>query len=372
MKIFAKEVSIVVISHNRTFFLEILIKSLDNLNFGGHLIIAESSNKSNISLTKKIISKIKKYKISHLSIPKEKGETISQSMNACFKEGIKKIDTKYSMLTCDDDIPVPETLEKFEKFLDLNRNFNGVCGDYVRFYPHSEFDKPFSVFKLLRYIFKNICNFKNLRIKSKLNIRLIPNTNILKNSAKERLDEYIDSIFHTMFVLVRSDTHKRIIPDNYREINFPHFVADYNWMFSIAIAGRIKKFFTPHIIRTFHGKNLSIKNDTHPFPSFADAILEDYWGSDSRKFIKNLASVLSYYDDLNNSEAIDIAKKAYLKITLKRISGDLKFKDKQLSIKKIYNRFEKLKNFITYRLIFFRSCRIHKKVRKELINFYLK
>ena len=103
-------------------------------------------------------------------------------------------------------------------------------------------------------------------------------------------------------------------------------------MFSIVCRENKKVFYTPYS-RTFLEKNLSIKNDTHPFPSLADAILEDYWASDSRKFIKNLASVLSY-DDLNNSEAIYIAK-SLLKNYIKRISGDLKFKDKQLSIKNI-------------------------------------
>ena len=370
MNSFAKEVSIVVISHNRTFFLNILINSLANLNFGGHLIITESSDKLNFNKTKNIVSKINKFQISHISVPKEKGETISQSMNACFIEGIKRINTKYSMLTCDDDIPVPETLEKFEKFLNSNISFNGVCGDYVRYLPENKKSIKLSKVNLINKLLVKTWHFKS-RIKESLIGRLlIPNSSILKNSAQERLDEYIDSFFHTMFVLVRSETHKKIIPKNYKELKFPHFVADYNWMLSIVIAGRIKKIYKPQIIRIFHGKNLSIRNENHPFPTLTQSILEDYWGSDSRKFIKNIANLVSFYDDLRINEALIIAKKVYLKIVFKRIHTELKIQDLKSLNKLSFNKFEKFINNIIYRLIIFRRCRIYSKAKKEITKLY--
>ncbi len=370
MNIFAKEVSIVVISHNRTFFLNILIKSLENLNFGGHLIITESSSKLNFNKTKTIVSKINKFQISHISVPKEKGETISQSMNACFIEGIKRINTKYSMLTCDDDIPVPETLEKFEKFLDSNASYNGICGDYIRYIPENKKSIELSRNNLINNLVVKTSQFKS-RIKESLIGRLlIPNSSILKNSAQERLDEYIESFFHTMYVLVRSETHKKIIPENYKELKFPHFVADYNWMLSIVIAGRIKKIYKPQIVRIFHGKNLSIRNENHPFPSITNAILEDYWSFDSREFIKNIANLVSFYDDLRINEALIIAKKVYLKIVFNRIHAELKIKDLKSLNKLRFNKFQRFINNIIYRLIIFRRCRIYLKAKNEITKIY--
>lgn len=375
MNSFAKEVSIVVISHNRTFFLNILINSLANLNFGGHLIITDSSDKLNFNKTKTIVSSINKFQISHISVPKEKGETISQSMNACFVEGIKRINTKYSMLTCDDDIPVPETLEKFEKFLNANPSFNGVCGDYLRYLPKNKKSIELSRSNLINNLLAKTWHLKSRIKESLIGHLIIRNSGILKNSVQERLDEFIDSFFHTMFVLVRSETHKKIIPENYRELKFPHFVADYNWMFSIAIAGRIKKIYKPQIIRIFHGKNLSIRNEKHPFPHLTDAILEDYWSSDSREFIKNIANLVSFYGDLGIKESLIIAKKTYLKIVFKRIYSDSKIQDLNIqdlkSLNKLtFNKFERFINNIIYRFIIFRRCRIYTKAKKEIIKLY--
>ena len=190
------------------------------------------------------------------------------------------------MLTCDDDIPIPETLEKFQNFLNLNKEFNGICGDYVYFDSDIKFRESIPGPKLIKSFIENFWKFKNGRTRLGLRNLVQFTSSLKKESAKERIDEYVNSFFHTMFALVRTETHKRIIPKNYKELHFPHFVADYNWMFSIAIAGRIKKFYKPQVIRTFHGNNLSIRDENHPYPPIT-VRSEDYWTSDS-KFIKIL------------------------------------------------------------------------------------
>ena len=129
---FAKNISIVVITHNRTKFMARLAGSLDNMNFGGCLIIAESSSKKGFLETKKKLLDLNlDVKIKHIHIPKDKGMTISQSMNKSLEKGINLIKSDYAMLTCDDDIPLVDTLEKCEKFLNHNKQYNGVNGELV-------------------------------------------------------------------------------------------------------------------------------------------------------------------------------------------------------------------------------------------------
>lgn len=360
--IYAKEVSIIVTTHNRPKFLKIFSSTLENLNFGGHLIIAESSDIKTYNQSEHYLKPIKKFKITHISIPKKDGESISQSINKCFLEGISKIDTKYSMLTCDDDIPVPSTLEKSQNFLNSNQTYNGICGDYVFFDSDSNFRNSSFGPKLLINIIEKFWKLKNGRTRLGLrNLQQISNP-IESNSADGRLEEYIKSFFHTMFVLVRSDTHKKIIPSNYMTITFPHFIADYNWMFTIAIAGKIKKITLPQIIRIHHGENLS-SQDNHPYPKLSDAITQSYWGPDSLKFIDNITEVLKSFSSMPKLKLKSLAREAYLKMIIKRIEWDL-----DGPFKPNYTKLQKLRNVIVYRLIIFKRCNIYSQVTKEIIK----
>jgi glycosyltransferase domain-containing protein len=282
---YAKNVSIVVITHQRPQFVRTFVKSLNDMRFAGHLILAESSNAETFQETANEVGTVAPtFRVTHLSVPKLQGQTPSSSMNSCLKAGVAKIDTKYALLSCDDDIPLPDTLGKFEKFLDENPDYNGVTGDYV-WYDTDEKARTFSKRpKAIENLLSFLWRFENTRgRRSGRNMTF----SIESNTAGERLNEYVDKLFHTMFTLVRAETLNKIIPDNADQIQFPHFYADYAWMFAIAAAGKIKTLPYPYIIRLYHGENLSTQNEKHPFPTYTQAMLGSAGGSDSKLFVRN-------------------------------------------------------------------------------------
>ena len=182
----------------------------------------------------------------------------------------------------------------------------------------------------------------------------------------DRLNEMLDNLFHSMFVLVRSSTLDFIVPENHNEFTFPHFCSDYNWIFGIALAGKIKYLKQPHVIRQFTGHNLSISNKDHPFLSFSDSLLTDKWGEDSRKFIANLSNLLTKYDQLSYEGAMEVAKKGYLKLCNLRISAELIPKNsKRKKILRGIIFYFKYK-YLIYKIPLFSQCRNYSKAVKVI------
>ena len=114
--------------------------------------------------------------------------------------------------------------------------------------------------------------------------------------------------------------------------------------------------------RIHHGENLSAQ-DNHPYPKLSDAITESYWGPDSLKFIDNVTEVLKDFSSMPKQKLKKLARKAYLKMIIKRIEWDL-----DGPFKPNYNKLQKLMNVIAYRLIIFKRCNIYNQVTKEIIK----
>ena len=161
---FARDVSIVITTYNRTNYVNVFTNSLEELGFSGHLIIADASVEEYFQKTSKNISEINNYRITHLQTPKSKNQTLSQNMNECFKSGVQCIDTKYAMLSLDDDIPLPNILELFQNELDkdLNEEFNGIVGDLPWFDIDKKYRQRSRIPKLLRTFFNPIYRYENL------------------------------------------------------------------------------------------------------------------------------------------------------------------------------------------------------------------
>ena len=361
---FAREVCIVITTYNRTKYVNIFTKSLEKLGFCGHLIITDASNKEYFQKTSKNISEINNYRITHLKVPKGKKETLAQNMNECFKSGVKCIDTKYAMLSLDDDIPIPSILDLFEDILnkDIHEEFNGIVGDLPWFDIDKKYRQRSRIPKLLRTFINPIYRYENLYGRR---IGFAKSGSLKGEKAKDRLYEMIDNMYHSMFVLVRSRTLDYIVPANHTEFKFPHFCSDYNWIFGIALAGKIQHIKKPHVVRLFTGKNLSIKNKDHPFSSFADSFLTDQWGEDSRKFIANLANLLIKYDQLSLEEAGEVAKKGYLKLCHSRLSSEIKIEKPKLTFLKGLIYYLKYK-ILVYKIPAFSQCRNYSKVVKVI------
>lgn len=337
----AKNISIVVITHNRSKFIARMVYSLNAMDYGGCLIIADSSSPQLFGETKIRLAEIPVgFVVKHLHIPKSTGMSISQSMNASFEEGVRNIQSKYAMLTCDDDIPIPTTLESFEKFLDTNSQYNGVNGELAWYDLNSHVMRS------------RVLGFLGIHG----SVRCNPTYEVDGETASQRLDGYLDNFFHTMFSIVRVETYENIFPENTNEISFPHFCADYNWMFGIALTGKIKHFKEPQVIRQMHGNNLGIKGPSHPFPSYLESLIDSNWGRDANMFVNNLASLIGRVDGLSIEESLAIAMDGFRRLTVLRLSKP----KKGPFYKRIFDRLLLEMNLVQYRFSLFGKYKLYK------------
>ncbi|WP_296590699.1 TIGR00180 family glycosyltransferase [Methylophaga sp.] len=346
----AQNVSIVVITHNRSKFIARMALALNKLDFGGKLIVSESSSEENFIKSQNLIKNLNlEIQITHIHTPKNKEMTISQSMNFSFQEGIKGIETDYAMLTCDDDIPIPETLEKCQKFLDEQGSYNGVNGELPWYEINSASEK------------NNIFHFLGLKSRVKCNRTF----GLEETTALGRLDQYLQNFYHTMFTVVRVTTYQNIFPPNTNEISFPHFCADYNWMFGIALTGKIKHFDEPQVVRQFHGENLGIKGENHPFPSYIESLATPSWSNDARLFKNNLTTLIMNLDTISEEEASKAALEALRKITILRLYKA----EKNLNLKVILNRIKSELLFMRYRLPISNNYKLYQNTISALTEY---
>ena len=94
----------------------------------------------------------------------------------------------------------------------------------------------------------------------------------------------------------------------------PILAGEYQWMFGTLIMGKIYKFPYPHVIRIFHGKNLSIQNSNHPYEKFTTSLLSDYWHQDAKLFIKLMAERVLAYSNYNQDQSYSMSEKLLLEI----------------------------------------------------------
>jgi glycosyltransferase domain-containing protein len=324
--------------------------SLNNMNFGGCLIIAESSSKKIFLDTKKTLFDLNlQVKIKHLHTPKYKGMTISQSMNKSFEKGIALIESDYAMLTCDDDIPLAATLDKCEKFLDHNNQYNGVNGELVWYDIRPDLKSN----KIRKFLDHN------------RTVSLNPTFGLDKEKASERLEEYLDNFFHTMFTVVRTSTYKNIFFKNTNRISFPHFRADYNWMFGIALTGKIKHLKLPQVIRQRHEKNLGVKGPNHPFPSYLEGLITNDWGCDANIFVSNIAKLIKKIDGVSHDISIDQALEGFRRLSIIRLQKSGKI----TIIHRLKNYSKRLITTMSYRVPFFKKYKIYKKAKSTMVPF---
>lgn len=362
---YADQVSIVVITHNRPQFISRFANCLEELQFGGHLIVSESSSESSFSDSQRRLRSEKfHFQLTHLHIKKRTGQSVSQSMNDCLKAGIERINTSYAMMSCDDDIPLPVSLDYFQKFLAQNHEYNGAVGDYKWIEINNSETPSLTRFqKVLQFLFPFVFEFENISGRKR---HIIPTYSLEKSTAGDRLVEYIESMFHTMFVLVRAETLRHIIPENTEQIEMPHFKADYSWMFGIALAGRIRRFERLHILRQFHGANLSQKNDNHPFPTYTESILSKSWFHDANIFVDNLANWIESADIVPPEFARKLALSGFRKLSILRLAGDNNERPtKRTTLSKVFR--DNIRTY-QYAIRWCSRCRYYNEMRNSIAN----
>ena len=355
--------SIIIITHNRSNILKKFCEILSAQKFKGNLIICESSQKNYFLKNFKTIKKKNyQFNIQHYSIPKKKDDSISHSMNDSFAKGLKNIKTKYFMMSCDDDIPSIRAINKFESYLDNSKNFDACIGNLVW---HSELPKNFFIKFLKKIPYFRIENF----FMKKFGINKA--YSLTDKLPYDRLNTYFSKykMFHTMFTFQKKSVAKYLINNNHRKITFNHLSADWHWILAHIISSRITYVPITAIHRFFHGKNLSIKNNSHnrkpTHQHIFQGIISKDWSKNLSNFYNSLKKIRCQHSGkkLSNEHREDILKK-YTIYALK-FREELNIKDTSFKIR--LGKFKKLKQTIlwNYKYLF----KINKKDYDEYALF---
>lgn len=119
---YARHVSIIVPTLNRPRFVELFVRSLKRLGFGGKLVLCDSSEAQSFELTAGDLAKLAPtFPIIHEHLP---GLGNAEALRA----GLRHADTKYCLFMPDDDIPVPQTLERCAAFLEVRSDYAAATG----------------------------------------------------------------------------------------------------------------------------------------------------------------------------------------------------------------------------------------------------
>ena len=325
-KLFGKDTSIVLNTFNRKNLLIRTCKILEELNFGGQLIICDASEGD---LQKKIEQEIGQlicsYSLNYINIPKN-GCTFYTSMLKCFNEGLKIVDKSFTILTFDDDIPLPKTLSKFEKFLIENKSFNACMGQLV-WYNYKD-NKNFSKINSLGAILK----MKNFLFGERIGVS--PDGNdLIGDKLIIRLNEFTKKPVHLIFAFQRSKDILDIISKNFSEFDtrdHGHFILEYyNW-FSTIVRGNLKYFHKPSILRTCHNSNISHPDRNHiGHLPIIEKLAKDSWQKNVSLFRANLYSIIKKYDQTLTEKEIIECIDGYVKFYIKHRLNILK-KDRLL------------------------------------------
>jgi len=298
----ADKVTILVPTYQRPHFLRRLIGALHEMKFGGVLLIGDSSTPDNYLATDRILNEISPaYRVQHFSVPKAPGVSVSLSINQVLASGVNMISTPYAMLTCDDDVPVPQTLQACQAALDSDASLASAVGDFP-----------------MLYLKDNLNQNEATYVPFLTRIRVQPVTELAHDTAQARLTHFLTYFFNIMYSVVRKEHIRKIVPDFSYSMSFPHFSAEYLWFFTLALCGRNTLVDLPHVIRLKHSGNLGSMN---PYPSMSEAILSSKWHYDAMMFVDFLKRWLVDVDGIREEDAFQAAQEAFAQLVGQRLLG---------------------------------------------------
>ena len=115
-------ISLLIPTINRPAFIKRLLNYYNDNNFEGSIFIGDSSNHSNLELTRKIIQKFDgKINISHNYYPDLNPLQASAKL-------LKQISSAYVAMVMDDDFLVPRSINNCIEFLNNNPDYNSATG----------------------------------------------------------------------------------------------------------------------------------------------------------------------------------------------------------------------------------------------------
>lgn len=318
--ILARDVSLIVFSRDRGQFLNRLAGVLNNLDFGGTLIIADASDEAVYQQTNAMLCNLHLgYEVIHFNEIRTPEQSISSNINNSIIRASTQVKTAYTMLTCDDDIPCPRTLDHFAKFLSSEHNYSGVVGEHLWLNLDSD-GTPTPAFRH-KNLYQRFIR-KQLRFNDKAQQSLhVYMGDATQESGYLRAINFFKQPFTVMFAVIKSNTLKYLVAENHEKICVPHFSAEYNWFFNIVNCGRIKKINMPHVFRQQHISNLSSKDGNHPYPHFIESLISETWFLDVNHFLDNISMGLQRVDGSSEEESKRQAMEILKEIILLRVGA---------------------------------------------------
>tara|TARA_B100000902_G_scaffold157833_1_gene153938 strand:- start:879 stop:1703 length:825 start_codon:yes stop_codon:yes gene_type:complete len=273
-------------------------------------------------------------------------------MSDCIRAAVDNITTKYCIISADDDLVYPPTLEIIENYLNCNENYNSGIGQIVKL-------------NELNYIKNNaILSLKDFQI-----------VNPIKLHFKEALDRskfFFLNNYHGMFSVIRSEYSKFYCPENYDEMDYPHYVADYNFIIPGFLLGPVANFKKPLVFRRQHDSNLA---DQRPFDNIYESIKKNSWPKNQNLFENNVLNIFKEIENVKDKKleakvfCIDflVGELSLLRNSLVPKSNKyISFLNRMQKIKFLFNfiffYFFYGKHFISFRKSFLKAINYNKRI----------
>lgn len=340
-----KELSLVIPTKNRKYWIERMLKYYIKVKFSGNIILADSSDQYNLDIL------VKKYtyenndfvpNIKIIACPKLRAEQ-------AILRALKYVKTKYVLVINDDDIILSKNLEHGLKFLERNKDYVGFIGR--SFSIKTKNDQPFCKDVIL----------KNYNLHSSS-----------KNCAINRCVDYISEPSNCVMVVMTTLLAKKAFSfSNSLDPYHQHFIfGEIIHGLIVCGTGKIKMFNFSYCVRQNHSQNEYNNLNFYKF------ITVSRW-SKTHKVLKNLLLSISkkrlskkYYFDVD--ELLD----SFYTNTLMNILGIKHKKKNNLKFylkKKLVNLNNKLRNSFIENIIWYSQKLNSKKIKidddlKKYIN----
>ncbi len=280
------KVDIVIPVHNRTKLLKRILDYYNEYGQDFNFIIADSSNKINKAINKKLVESFTKLKILYID---KFSEDLPQHIK--FGKMINYINNKYCVFCPDDDFIIPNGIRSCIDFLEKNPDYVAAHGTYIGFYLFKGILKYQKFLWNLRYHNYSISdNTPHLRLFTHLSnftllLWAVRRTNVVRNCYKELLKINFDPELLLMF--------GELLPD----------------MLTV-ISGKVKRLETLYAARQYF---FSIANN---YLTLLDTVKTDFYLQEYNKFKNCLINNLQVKEKIARYKAeqiIDSAMEKYLK-----------------------------------------------------------
>lgn len=311
--------SILVPTKNRYYFISKLLDYYLLINFKGELIILDSSDEN---IKAKIVEKI--------SLIKEKLKIqYYHSIGlpcALMKKFFNYVKTDYVVFSGDDDYFTPSGIKSCIDFLNNNHLYIGCTGKAISV--HSSINNKKIDF---------ILNYKQAKIYGKSSI--------------DRISYQFENYKVPIFSIYRSQEFVKFLEpvpstEDFKKICPDKAIADeYMIEAAMVVYGKIEKLKLPYLVRHIHID----RNIGNMVPDFKkDWIKSKNYLQSKNYFLNEISKIISNEDKIDFIEAYDLLKKKYNEHVNKIIKNEKKFLIKLYISKILFNLefIRKIKNFL--------------------------